>query len=804
MLSFVVGLSLVVCGADSPEAKPKASNGAKPVEVGGIYPSLAAFNKGGECGIGAVVPWADRLWFITYPPHARHGSDDKLYTVSPDKQLTIREESVGGTHANRLIHRESNQLFIGPYAIAADGTVRAIDVKNSFPGRWTATARHLTDPANKVYYYDMEGPVWEVDVHTLAVKKLFEKPVPGWHGKGAYSGQGRLVVANNGESSSIKDLDKKKIEGNLQAASPEDAGVLAEWDGKEWRIIERKQFTDVTGPGGVRGNAKETDPIWAMGWDKRSVILKLLDDGKWYTFRVPKGSYCFDPKHGWYTEWPRIREIGDGKFMMVMHGTMFDFPPTFSAANTAGLKPMATHLRYVPDFCNWNGDLVLAEDSTSIMQNPLAGQSQSNLWFGDQTQIQNWGEKEGWGGPWLGDAVTANEPSDPFLLSGYAQRMAHLTHSGSGPVKFAFEVDTDGKGNWQPAGETVVGETGYGYHIFPDSLAGEWIRVKTDKDCDAASCYFHYLPTKWHTGAEGEKIFQSVATISTPHRVNGIVRPSQKGGVLHYLVSGEEPALYEIDENLNFRKLDGAEQKIGVIQKLSKEHGPRIEEDAASILVTDAKSGDRFRLPKGNADASAGHGERAFREIMSERTLANVGGIFYEVPRGALSKEQLNLAGIKPVATHNKRIADFCSWRGLLVFSGTDSEATPDGHYFSAGNQQPGLWFGKADDLWKLGKPVGVGGPWKNSAVEAGVPSDPYLMTNFDKKKVELSHDAKEPVTFTIEVDFAGKGTWAPYEQITVEPGKTLTHDFPAGYGAHWVRVTSDKPAKATAMFTYE
>lgn len=27
----------------------------------GIYPHLAYFNNEGECGTGAVVPWADRL-----------------------------------------------------------------------------------------------------------------------------------------------------------------------------------------------------------------------------------------------------------------------------------------------------------------------------------------------------------------------------------------------------------------------------------------------------------------------------------------------------------------------------------------------------------------------------------------------------------------------------------------------------------------------------------------------------------------------------------------------------------------------
>ena len=42
-----------------------ANAGAAPAEWSGIYPELAAFNNEGECGTGAVVPWADRLWVIT-------------------------------------------------------------------------------------------------------------------------------------------------------------------------------------------------------------------------------------------------------------------------------------------------------------------------------------------------------------------------------------------------------------------------------------------------------------------------------------------------------------------------------------------------------------------------------------------------------------------------------------------------------------------------------------------------------------------------------------------------------------------
>src|SRR5450759_1330819 len=92
-------------------------NSMETISFSGIYPQLANYNNEAECGTGAVVPWADRLWLVTYGPHSPFGSSDKLYEITPDLQQIVRKESIGGTMANRMIHNESHQLFIGPYAI---------------------------------------------------------------------------------------------------------------------------------------------------------------------------------------------------------------------------------------------------------------------------------------------------------------------------------------------------------------------------------------------------------------------------------------------------------------------------------------------------------------------------------------------------------------------------------------------------------------------------------------------------------------------------------------------------------------
>jgi hypothetical protein len=782
----VAGQTAIQSGASS----------AAPLAISGIYPHLAAFNGvgafagHGECGIGAVVPWAGKLWFLTYPPHSTRGSNDKLYAIGPDMRLDVRPESVGGTHASRMIHEESQQLIIGPYFIDAKGGVRACDVKNQLVGRMTAVMRHLTDPANLVYLYDMEGAVYEVDVHSLAVKKLFAKPVPGWHGKGGYTAQGRVVISNNGETASGKPPEEYLAV--LPPKRAEDAGVLAEWDGAEWRIIERHQFTDVTGPGGIHGAPDDRAPLWAVGWDRRSVIVKLLDGGTWSTFRVPKGSYSFDPRHGWFTEWPRIREVGGGKYLMVMHGQIFDFPRSFSRANTAGIRPVCTHLRYVPDFCDWDGRLVIASDDTSVMGNPLAGQSQSNLWFGDFAELRTWGPTAGWGGVWIGDSVEKDVPSDPFLLAGYDHRVLHLTHDADSPVTFTVEADSQGNGQWQQLETIVVPPKGYRHHVFAAGAQVEWVRLKADQAC-VASGYFHCgddVPPRTTAATAGDT--------TTP----ALIRPAQGNRNLQ-VVLGD--GYYEVDETLDFTPLAEPEEVTDIRPKLEVE--PEFAVDAASVVITDS-AGDRWRLPRTDPvfdEAFASGWPRGVREVASERNLANFHGIFYEVPRpnGPKTGALVDYRRMKPVAAHRLPIIDFCTWRGMLVMSG---EFAPPavGRVFRSPDGKAALWFGKTDDLWQFGKPVGHGGPWRETAVKAGVPSDPFLMTNFDRKSLTLSHDAKAPVTFTAEVDFLATGDWSEYARFTVEPGATFTHAFPAGYAAHWVRFRADGDCMATAHFTYD
>lgn len=787
-----------------------------PPQFSGIYPHLATFNDQGECGTGAVVPWADRLWILTYGPHLPNGSTDKLYEIDSALRLTIRPESIGGTPANRLIHRESNQLFIGPYAIDAQRNVRPIPYK-LMPGRSTATLRHLTDPANKVYFATMEEGFYEIDVHSLAVKTLYPDAngdkanhagtlLPGYHGKGAYTGQGRVIYSNNGELSP-------------QAMRRPDipSGCLAEWNGAQWNLVRRNQFCDVTGPGGIFGNPNpDTDPIWSIGWDHRSLILMLLDGGQWHIFRLPKAAHTYDGAHGWNTEWPRIRDIGETDLLMTMHGTFWRFPRTFSAVNTAGIRPRSTYLKVIGDFCRWNDQLVFGCDDTAKSEflntrkakGNLAGpgQSQSNLWFTPPSLLDQLGPALGRGAVWVNESTQANQWSDPYLFAGYDRRAAHLVHQNAEPVTFEFEVDPDGRGQWKPLRSITVRAKSAQWIEFPPIDKAEWIRVRTHQDCPNTTVFFHYANPDRHT-RQADPIFAGLATPADAEFTAGLIRArGENKRTLHVAaqtVQGttvEDIGYYELDGSMNLRRVNDPQARQWLKQNVAIPQGI-LSVDAASVLYVD-DAGRRWRLPKGDPafDELTGKGLiRIDREVVTERDLFNCHGTFYELP----AENAGGFAKIRPITTHNRRIMDYCSYRGLLILTGIRGGEGND-HIIRSDDGKAAVWAGTVDDLWKFGKPVGCGGPWKDSPAKAAVPSDPYLMTGYDAKRLTLSHTHSQPVNLTVEVDITGDGHWVPYRTFAVPPAQSVRHDFPAAFQAYWMRVVADQDCTATAWLDYE
>ena len=804
-------LGLLFASGFAPDLSHAASS-----SLSGIYPHLAMFNNEGECGTGAVVPWAGRLWVVTYAPHKPSGSSDKLYEITPALEQIIRPESIGGTPANRMIHRESQQLFIGPYVVDAQGKVRVIPYSQIF-GRPTGNARHLTDPAGKIYSATMEEGLYEVDVKTLAVTELWadeqkktgrHSDLPGYHGKGLYSGFGRIIYANNGDHA-------KEALSNPTVPS----GVLATWDGRAdaWTVVRRNQFTEVTGPGGIYGNDKpDTDPVWSIGWDHRSLILMLLDGGQWRAFRLPKASHSYDGAHGWNTEWPRIREVGERDLLMTMHGMFWRFPQTFSAANTAGIRPRSAYLKVIGDFGRWNDRLVFGCDDSAKseflnkrkvkggIEGP--GQSQSNLWFTEPATPDQLGPTLASGAVWLRDAVKAGEISDPFLFSGWQRRSAHFVNGGKAPASFSLELDVNGRGQWQPLRTITVPAGESSWFEVPADARAEWVRIKADTACPAATVHFTFSNPEPRP-AQSDAMFDGLASLADtgPH-LAGLVRArGDNKRTLHLAAmtvtgtNATDAGYYELDATPQLRAVSDPAAHIYVKNRVAI---PRdvITVDTASVLVVDDR-GRRWRLPK--TDPAYDEPTRAgllriCREVATERDVFSVHGTFYELP----AENADGFAKIRPVATHRLRLMDYCSYRGLLILTGLRPDAPANQHILRSDDGKAAVWAGAIDDLWKLGKPAGTGGPWHNTAVTAGQPSDPYLLWGYDQRHLTLTASARARIR--IEVDLTGEGLWITHQSFDLVPEKPVEHAFPAAFHARWVRFVADRDCTATTTLRYQ
>lgn len=945
-----------------------ANEGKAPLNISGVYPHLTMWNNENECGTGAVVPWQGRLWAITYAPHQPGGSSDKLYEITPDLKQIIFPGSVGGTPANRMIHRESNQLLIGPYLIDAKRNVRVISPKTMY-GRLTANARHLSDPENKIYYATMEEGLYEVDVNTLETKCLIrdgnggapkvgiKSQLPGYHGKGMYSGQGRLMYANNGERH--KDVSR-------DPTIP--SGALAEWFGEgDWQLVRRHQFTEITGPDGIHGSSDpENDPVWTMGWDARSVVLGLLENKQWHFYRLPKGSHSYDGSHGWNTEWPRIREIGEKDLLATMHGTFWRFPAAFSKHNSAGIAPRSNYLKVIGDFCRWNDQIVLGCDDSARAEflntrafkarHGAPKQSNSSLWFVEPDALDQLGPAIGRGSVWLRDDVKAGENSDPYLFSGYDHRQLHLSHESDQTVVFVLEIDRKGNDQWVPQGSITVPPHGAVSHLFDPMEEGAWIRLRTKSSAESVTANFQYR-NRDSRSSRNAKQFAGLATPDKSAQSYGLMRSlahDRLGLVASSDADGSNAGYYELNQKMELVRMDQPGTARQLVTEVAQPAKAFSVDDASVLIIEDGK---RYRLPK-NGDfktapmpepvqgktlaeqlnsnlalgakvkVSSTHGDyvasnavdgslsdddrwigrsdqqqnwieldlgeaktfrniwvvsgwdnrpshtahefdiqirrgeswetlpggairnnqeiqfevvlnqpvtarhlrvitksrfhfriyeialfaerpdirsadgegfgiaRVCREVATERDLLNVHGTFYELP----ARNAQGLAKLRPVSTHNLAIHDFCSHNGLLLFTGLDAE-TKSENIFRSSDGKAAVWAGVVDDLWKLGKPRGKGGPWRNSEVKADKPSDPYLMTGYDRKQVQLS--AADKTTIALEVDVDGTGLWIPYREFALKPGATIDHVFPEGFSAYWVRAVSDADTTASIVFEY-
>jgi hypothetical protein len=501
---------------------------------------------------------------------------------------------------------------------------------------------------------------------------------------------------------------------------------------------------------------------------------------------------------------------------MTMHGLFWHFPKAFTSGNSADIHPRSAYLKVIGDFTRWNDRLVFGCDDSAqkeflnkrkakgAIEGP--GQSNSNLWFTSLSKPDELGPSSAEGAVWAKENIRAGEYSEPFLFSGWDYRSCWIWNGGKQPVSYAFEIDRDGKGEWQelktiavPAGKSV-------FVSFNAMEKGEWIRVRTNKDTHT-TVSFNYSQTDGRS-QEPAEMFAGLSSVENPDKPGGLLYGLGDNrrtlGVLANKTSNgktQETGYYEMSDKLELIKKEDPETADFIRKQFAiPQQAVTIEE--SSVLIIDDQN-RRWRLPLGNKAFRllTDRGSlRICREVATERDLFHCMGTFYELP----AENADGYAKIRPVATHNYRINDYASYRGMLILTGVEPEKGKENpHLIVSADGKAAVWAGVIDDLWQLGKPVGHGGPWKESKVMKGVPSDPYLFAFYDKKELSLSHKSEKSITFTMEFDPTGNGDWMSYHSITVQPGETARYTFPRGMEARWIRLVSDWDTQATALLEY-
>jgi hypothetical protein len=407
---------------------------------------------------------------------------------------------------------------------------------------------------------------------------------------------------------------------------------------------------------------------------------------------------------------------------------------------------------------------------------------------------------------WISEDIRAGEESEPFLFTGWDIRSCWIKNEGDKDVKFTFRTDRQGRNQWETLKSEEV-KAGEALNIpFGENETGEWIKVSADR-ATKATVHFIYADRDPRTDKPGQ-IFDGLSAASENSSIAGLLWSTGGSRRVLGVLAGTadnnkftESGYYELDSCLHLVRADDSATAdfIRTRMQIPKDV---ITIDESSVLITDDR-GRRWRLPKGGgmSDSLAVKGlVRLCREVVTERDILNCSGTIYELP----AENADGFAKIRPVASHDFRIFDFTSYRGMLVMTGIgESGSRSNEHIVRSEDGNAAVWLGVIDDLWKLGRPVGEGGPWKEASVRKGEPSDPYLIGFYNERILTLKNFSDHPVTFTIEADPSGQGPWMKYKEAEVDPGQEFNMAFPDHFQSRWIRFIADKDCMATAWLQY-
>lgn len=383
-----------------------------------------------EAGIGAVVPFADKLYFINYPDENNNGAGLGLWVMDESLQPTLIAETNVTSAARATLN---NRLFIGVHAIDSNGTVTPI---TGIPVDERPAGYAKLPGSSFLWAWMMSGTLYKIDPATL-VASIATNGVGSAAGNLNIVGQphGKAIWGHPAGRYLFMTLNRENPDGRL---------AVFDTQTSTWTDIDTGHNSWIEVSGSYDGNGH----IYATGHDGLSGLLWMFN-GVTYSptpkkFRIPLATDQM--RFGWQQEWMRIRAVETERYLMDLHGCFYQLSSVISNGDTFAtglprLEAIARHLRTVPDFCSWNGYFVLTGNQATPQSGNKytnTGQPQSGLLLTTLDDIWSWGKPTGSGFWYKNASVTAGTQSDLMLARGYgSNKEVHLVN-GTGT---AVDVD---------------------------------------------------------------------------------------------------------------------------------------------------------------------------------------------------------------------------------------------------------------------------------------------------------------------------------------------------------------------------
>jgi hypothetical protein len=87
--------------------------------------------------------------------------------------------------------------------------------------------------------------------------------------------------------------------------------------------------------------------------------------------------------------------------------------------------------------------------------------------------------------------VTAGEPSDPYLMTGFEHKCVHVQNLGSRAATVTIEAGPSGNGRFGSITSITAGAGELATYVFPSGFSCHWARLVSDTDAALTAQFFY-------------------------------------------------------------------------------------------------------------------------------------------------------------------------------------------------------------------------------------------------------------------------------------------------------------------------